>query len=98
MDRLVLARGVADDFVIHVGDVHHVLELMAALPQEPAQNVYRDKGAEIADMAVVVDGEPACIHADCVVHGWLEFLDFVRERVVEMKWQSTILKEQLASS
>ena len=77
MDRLVLARRVADDLVIHVGNVHHVLQLITALPQEPAQDIHGHEGAEVADMAVVIDGEAAGIHADCVVLRGRKFFDLI---------------------
>ena len=55
--------GIANDLVVHVGDVHHVIQLEAALPQEAAQQIDDDEGAEVADVSVVVDRGPAGVHA-----------------------------------
>ena len=55
-------RGVADDLVVHVGDVHDVADLHARELQEAAQHVDLQKGAEVADVAVVVNRRPAGVH------------------------------------
>ena len=60
------ARGVADDLVVHVRDVHDVAHLVAALLQEALKNIDRDKCSEVADVAVVVHGGPAGVHANLV--------------------------------
>ena len=83
-DGHALLHGIADDLVVDVGDIHDVLQLVSALQQEAAQHIDRDEGAEVADMAVVVNREPAGIHADEVVLRG-EFLDFAGERVIELK-------------
>ena len=60
-------RRVMDDFVIHVGDVHHVTNCVSALAQKPPQHVHRHKGSEIADVPVVVNRGTARIHANLIV-------------------------------
>ena len=67
---------IADDLVVHVGDVHDVMDLVSALAQVAAQNVHGHEGAEVADVAVVVDGRSAGVHADLVVHERPEFFNF----------------------
>ena len=78
-----IARGVADNLVVHVRDVHDVMHFVAALPQEPLQHVDGDESSEVADMAVVVDGWAAGIHADFVVAKRTEFLDLRGHGVVK---------------
>ena len=85
LDTDAVARRVADDFVIHVGDVHHVLQLVAALQQEAPQRVHHDEGAEVADVSVVVNRWPAGVHADQVVFQRAELLDFCGQSVKELK-------------
>ena len=80
-----VARGVADDLVLNVSDVHDVLELVAALLQEAAQRVDHDEGAEVADVSVVVNGGPAGIHADEVVFQRPELLNFSGQSIKELK-------------
>ena len=79
----MLGGRVADDLVVHVGDVHDVVERIAAARSHAAQDVLEGEGAEIADVGVVVDGGAAGVHADGVVVGGSEFLDLLRERVIE---------------
>ncbi len=69
-------RGVADDLVVHVGDVHYVADFVSALAKIAAQKIHGDEGAEVADVAVVVDRGPAGVHADLARHERPEFFNF----------------------
>ena len=73
--------GVADDLVVHVGNVHHVAHGHAAQAQKAPQNVDLQKSAEVADVAVVVDRRPAGVHAQCLAVGGLERIQLSREGV-----------------
>ena len=57
-------RGVGDDAVVHVGDIHHLQHLEAARMQESAQDVLEHEGAEISDVREGVDRGAAGVHAD----------------------------------
>ncbi len=80
-----IARRVADNFVVDVGDVHDVAHRVSALPEEPAQKVDRDEGAEVANVSVVVDGRAAGVHADFAVAQRAEFLDLRRHGIKKTK-------------
>ena len=67
LERFVLGHGVADDLVVHVGDVHDVVEAEAAGAQPVAQDVDESEGAEVADVGEIVDRGAAGVHADGVV-------------------------------
>ena len=92
--RLILAGELAerrlplldplDDLVLHIRDVHHVLQREAASAQPPAQHVGEDEAAEVADVGEVIDGWPAGVHADDVVLGGKR-LDLLGQRVIEAK-------------
>ena len=58
--------GVADDLVVDVGDVHDVVDGEAVQREDAAQHVDVQKGAEVADVAVVVDGGAAAVQAQGV--------------------------------
>ena len=88
-----VARGIADDLVVHVGDVHDVLQLEAALLQKAAQRVDDDEGAEVADVAVVVHRGTAGVHADQVVFQRVELLDFAGQGVEKLKRHGFVLYE-----
>ena len=79
-----VAGGVADDLVLDVGDVHDVLELVAALLEEAAQHVNRDEGAEVADVSVVVNRWAASVHADQVVFEGTELFDFAGQSIEKL--------------
>ena len=53
------AGGIADYLVIHVGQVHYVADFITTVTQETMQNVDRDEGTKVADVAIVVNGRPA---------------------------------------
>ncbi len=52
------------DQVADIGDVHHMFDLVTVEFQHPAQQIFEDIGAQVADMGVVVDGRAAGIQAN----------------------------------
>ena len=88
-----IARGIADDLVVHVGDVHDVLQLVAALLQEAPQRVDHDEGAEVADVAVVIHRGTAGVHADQVVFQWMKLLDLAGQGIEKLKRHEFFLYE-----
>src|ERR1019366_8727619 len=82
-ERLVRRHGVADDLVVHVGDVHHVVQLEAVGAQTLAQQVHEREGAEVADVGKIVHRGSAGVHADGVVARRCKFLHLLRQRVIE---------------
>ena len=48
----------------HVGDVHHVLDLVPVEFEHTAQNILKEIGAQVADVGVVVDGKAAGVQLD----------------------------------
>jgi len=75
---------VGDDAVIHIGEVHDVIQLETAPLQETAKNILKNKGAEIADVRIVVSGGAARVHANFA--GFLrdEGLNFCGEGIVDL--------------
>ena len=80
---LFFGRRVADDFVIHVGDVHHVIQAVTAGSQPPPQNVDEGEGAEVANVGVAVDGGTAGVQAHRVIARRVKLLDALREGVIK---------------
>jgi hypothetical protein len=80
-----IAGCVADNLVVYVGDVHDVAHRVSTLPQEPAQKVDGDEGAEVADVSVVVNGRTAGVHADFAVAQRTELLDLRRHGIKKTK-------------
>ena len=62
-DGLVERGGVADDLVVNVGDVHDVADGDAEQLERTAQDIDLEEGAEVADVAVIVDGGAAGVDA-----------------------------------
>ena len=75
--------GVGDDAVVHVGEVHDVVELEAAEFQEAAQDVLEHEGAVVADVREVVDRGTAGVDADFASALRDERLGLTTESVVE---------------
>ncbi len=63
-DGDVGVAGVADDLVVYVGDVHDVEDGDSLLADEAAEDVDVEEGAEVAYVAVVVDGGAAAVHSE----------------------------------
>ena len=66
--RQARLRRADDGLVVHVGEVHDVVHLVAAdVLQRAPQHVHADERAEVADVAARVDRQPARVHAHGVV-------------------------------
>jgi hypothetical protein len=55
--------GVVDDLVVDVSDVHDVADGNAEEQEGAAEDVNLEEGAEVSDVAVVIDGGAAGVHA-----------------------------------
>ena len=76
-----------------------MLEFVSALAQESPQDVHGNKGAKVADMAVIVHRGAAGIHADGIVRFRLELFHLAGKRVVKAQGQNVIVaKERRATS
>ena len=82
-DGHALRQGIADDLVVHVSDVHHMLEAVAAVAQPAPQDVLKSEGTQIADVNVVVHCRPAGVHADGIAFQRSELLDLPGQCIVE---------------
>jgi hypothetical protein len=58
-----------DDFVINVGDVHHVMHGVALKFQVTPDQVTKDESAPVADMCEVVNRWPAAVHGHITAIG-----------------------------
>ncbi|VDZ74576.1 Uncharacterised protein [Atlantibacter hermannii] len=63
-----------DDFVINVGDVAHVLELVAQEAQVTRHYVKCHKRSPVTDMTEVVNRDTTHVHPDFPGMYWFEFL------------------------
>ena len=72
--KRVLAQlvGAVDDLVVHVGVVHHVLDLVAAILEIATDDVEHQRRHGVPDVRVVVDRDAADVHLD---HAWFEGLE-----------------------
>ncbi|MNX70705.1 hypothetical protein D3C86_1019760 [compost metagenome] len=84
-ERLAVLVGPIDDLVVDVGDVAHVGQVVAAEAQPARHQVERDHAAAVAQVAVVVHGHPADVHAHLVAIERLEDFFALGERVVDRK-------------
>jgi hypothetical protein len=64
LQRQVFFARAADGLVVDVGELHDVVDVEAEMAQGAAEEIDRDVGAEIADVAVIIDGRAADVEAD----------------------------------
>ena len=83
-DAYACRSGIRDDAVVHVCQIHHVVQLESAQLQEAPQDILKYEGAVIPDMCVVVDRRPARVHAHFPGLLRYEILDFSAQRVVQL--------------
>ena len=72
-----------DDFVLHVRDVHDVMDVVAFEFEIAADQIAENKRAPVSDVGEVIDRRPAAIHADLLSRRVErnEFLDRPRQSV-----------------
>ena len=91
--------GVANDLVVHVGNVHHVAHLHAGQLQKAAQHVDLQESAKVADVAVVVDCRPAGVHAQRLAVRRDEFVQLSRKGIEKAEghrsWSNCLLKNAI---
>ncbi len=78
-----IARGIANDFVVHVGDVHDVADFVSALAEKAIEKINRDECAEITDVAIVIDGWSTGVHANAVAVQRMKVFDLSGKSVIE---------------
>ena len=77
----------ADRFVIDVGELHDVIDLVSEMFQRAAQEIDRDVGAKISNVTVIVDRRAADVEADALA-GRIERLELrhrTGHRIIELK-------------
>ena len=74
---------IANDLVIYIGDVHHITDVVAALPEEPEEHIYRDERPEVPDVSEIVDSGAAGIHPHFARRERTKVFDCSRECVVK---------------
>ena len=76
LDRRAEFLGADDELVVHVGDVDDEGDLIAEIGQIALDRVEDDGADHVADVARLVDGRPADVHADLAGLDRLELLFF----------------------
>ena len=64
----------ANRFIIHVGDVHDAVHLIAAQFEMSLQQVLEDISAEVSDVRATVNSRSACVDAD-LAGSWIARLE-----------------------
>ena len=88
LERLATGDGVADDFVVHVRNVHHMVEVVAIGFQALAEHVYKGEGTEITDVREIVYSWTASVHTDGVVACGRKLFELLGQRIVETQRHS----------
>src|SRR3546814_14379179 len=61
---LAALHSAANDFVVDMGDIAHILDLVAAATQPALHYVEADQHARMPQLAKIVDRHAASVHAD----------------------------------
>ncbi len=69
--------------VAHVGDVHHLMDVVAGEFEKSAKDIREDEGAEVADVSEVVNRRPAVVHVNIRRADGGEGFKAMGERVVK---------------
>ncbi|RMW03599.1 hypothetical protein ALP03_05868 [Pseudomonas amygdali pv. tabaci] len=85
VERLTVVTRTIDDLVVNIGDVAHISQLVTAEAQPASHQIERHHAAAMAQMAVVVHGHPADVHAHLVAIQRFEYFFALGERVVNRK-------------
>ena len=64
--RGLLLGHAADNFILYIGDIHHMGDIISAKAKVAPHQISKDKGAEITDMSKVVHRGSAAIHTHLV--------------------------------
>ena len=56
-------RGIGNNPIVHIGQIHHMQHLEAAQLQKSPQNILKHKRPKISNVRIVVNRRPARIHA-----------------------------------
>jgi hypothetical protein len=75
--------GIANDFVVHVGDIHDVADVVSTLAEKAVKKIDSDKCTKITDVSVIVDGRPAGIHPDAISVDGMEVFNLAGKSVIE---------------
>ena len=82
LKRFAVFTGTVDDLVFDVGDVAHIGQIVTAKTQPACYQVKSHHAAAVTQMAIVVHGHAAHVHAHIVAVQRLENFFALGERVV----------------
>lgn len=74
----MLRGGVADDFVVDIGNVHHMIEGETTEAKPPPEKVDESERTKIANVCVIVNRGSAGVHADNVSPFGMKLFDLLR--------------------
>ena len=97
VNRLAIFMGTGDDFVVDVGDVAHIFERVTARAQVAGDGVKDDHHPRVADVAVVIDGHAADVHADFAGRNRGEGFFLPGQAVVKLQCVHEFLRGNFAS-
>ena len=92
-DGFAVVHGALDDFVVDVGDVAHVGHAVAAGAQPALHHIKRHHGAGMAQVAQVVHGHAADVHAHMAGFERGKRFQCTRQRVVDTQTHGVSMLE-----
>ena len=81
-DAGALVAGQLDDFVVDVGEIHHLHDFPSAQRERPSKQILEQKRAEIAEVGGAINRRAAGVDANRLPIGGRERLHLAGQRVV----------------
>src|SRR5262249_15685415 len=72
LESLPRSEHPSNDFVLNIGDVHYVMNIISEVLEIATKDIDRYEGSEISDVTVVIDSWAARIHSHLVAVERLE--------------------------
>lgn len=69
--------------VVNIGEIPYITDFIPQMPKISVENIKCDIDASVADMAEIVSGDSANVHAHQTLHFGLEHLLLLAHRVVQ---------------
>ncbi len=92
--RLAVFLRAVDDLVVDVGDVAHEVHVVTGSDQVATHEIEHDQHACVTEMAIVINGDAADVHADLAGHPRLEYFLATGQRIVDLQHDDFIFLNQ----
>ena len=76
-----------NNLVIHIGNIHDVLDVVATETQVTLHQIKKEKSAVVPNMRDIINGRTACVHLDRTLVKRVESFQTSRQGIIEFEAQ-----------